>query len=414
MAPKLEVGLGGSVNGSLYQSVRVKGRVVYVTREAVNHLSEVEAVIFDCDGVLIDTRKSYNTTIIRTACFILSRLVGFSLPQRVITPSIIHTLRCSGGFNNDWDSTYVILLYLFSCLPKRFLERFRQVHREFIEGGGSALEWQTQFGQLSHQLRGYVERRRIQEAAERIHYGLSQFVGPADSSGTPALEKILFAKQQPVWKMEGLRSFKTFLGYPDNSAHSLLATVFDEIFYGPALFEQAHRRRPQFYLGAGAIENETPIVTRTTLKRLADMIGRRHLGIASGRGTLAIEHTLGRWLDYFNPKARVLLEDEELRARGDIEALRTERAKPAPYALLKSARAMKTFKRALYVGDSAEDLIMTGRANAVDPRYLFAGVTDYGYDPRRKREMFAEAAVDLILPSVNQLPDVLRISQAKG
>lgn len=244
--------------------------------------------------------------------------------------------------------------------------------------------------------------------------GLAGFVEQADSSGLRSLEKILFSERQPSWKAEALRGFKTLLGYPDNGAHSLLATVFDEIFYGPTLFERAHRRRPQFYLGAGAIENETPIVTQATLKRLTDLIGRRRLGIASGRGTLAIEHTLGRWLDYFNPKARVLLEDEELSARGRLEALRTERAKPAPYSLLQSARAMKAFKRALYVGDSAEDLIMTRRANEVDPRYLFAGVTDYGYDPRRKREMFAEAGVVLILPSVNQLPDVLRLSQARG
>lgn len=244
--------------------------------------------------------------------------------------------------------------------------------------------------------------------------GLARFVEQADSSGLRSLEQILFSERQPSWKAAALCGFKTLLGYPDHGAHSLLATVFDEIFYGPTLFERAHRRRPQFYLGAGAIENETPIVTQATLKRLTDLFGRCHLGIASGRGTLAIEHTLGRWLDYFNPQARVLLEDEELSARGRLEALRTERAKPAPYALLQSARAMKTFKRALYVGDSAEDLIMARRANAVDPRYLFAGVTDYGYDPRRKQEMFAEAAVDLILPSVNQLPDVLRISQAKG
>jgi phosphoglycolate phosphatase-like HAD superfamily hydrolase len=191
--------------------------------------------------------------------------------------------------------------------------------------------------------------------------------------------------------------------------------VFDEIFYGPDLFQKAHKRRAQFYTSAGAIENEIPIATQTTLKRLGDLVGTQNLGIASGRGTLATRKTLGRLLDYFNPKARVFLEDEELQTHDNLEALRVERAKPAPYSLLKSAQAMKKFKRALYVGDSAEDLIMTRRANEVDPRYLFAGVTDYGYNPQGKRRMFAEAAVDLILPSVNQLPALLRkIRNRKG
>ncbi|MBI3951835.1 MAG: hypothetical protein HY314_15405 [Acidobacteria bacterium] len=381
---------------SLYQIVRVGGRAVYVKREALNHLSHVEAIIFDCDGVLIDTRRSYNTTIVRTARFILSQLVGFPLPQWVITQSIIDTLRRSGGFNSDWDSTYVILLYLFSCRPKRFLQRFRQTHQELNDGGDL--------------------KQEVDTAAERMHLGLSRFVEQADSSGIASLEKVLFERRQPLWRMEALRAFKAFLGYPESGADSLLATVFDEIFYGPELFQKAHKRPPQFYTGAGAIENEMPIITEAALKQLAEMLGARNLGIASGRGTLATEKTLGRLLDYLNPQALVLLEDEELKSHGDLEALRVERAKPAPYSLLKSARAMKTFKRALYVGDSAEDLIMARRANEIDPRYLFAGVTDDSNDPRSKREMFAEAAIDLIVPSVNQLPELLRACKqnAKG
>lgn len=385
------------MKGSLsdYHSIRISDRVIYVRRDALIHLSQVEAIIFDCDGVLIDTRRSYDATIVRTARLILSRLVGVSLPSGVITPSIIYALRSSGGFNNDWDSTYVILLYLFSRLPKRILERFAQSYPDLPRGD---LKLNSRSG--------------IRGAVRRMHQGLSRFVEQADSSGIDSLERVLLRGRQPSWRRVALRSFKEILGYPQRGAESLLATVFDEIFYGPALFEAGRRRRPQFYLGAGAIEKETPIVTQTTLQQLADRVSTRNLGIASGRGTLAIAHTLGSLLDYFNPRARVLLEDEELKAGDNLSALRIERAKPAPYALLQSARPMKKFERALYVGDSAEDVIMTRRANELDPRYLFAGVTEYGYDSKRKRQMFAEAAADLIMPSVNQLPELLQLSQA--
>jgi phosphoglycolate phosphatase-like HAD superfamily hydrolase len=397
---------------SIYQPVRIEGRVIYAKRETLNHLDDVEAVIFDCDGVLIDTRKSYNLTIIQTARFILSQLIGFPFPQRVITPSIIDRLRRSGGFNNDWDSTYVILLYLFSCLPKRFLERCRQSPREFSERDGDVRQWPARLEHLGHQLRGALEKSDLSEVAERMHRGLSRFVERADSSGISSLEAVLFTERQPTWKVEARRWFKLLLGYPESGAEGLLAITFDEIFYGPDLFQKAHRCRPQFYTGAGAIENEIPIITQATLEQLTDLVGRRNLGIASGRGTLAIKKTLGRLLSYFNPKARVLLEDEELKARDDLEILRVDRAKPAPYSLLKSARAMKKFTRALYVGDSAEDLIMARRAQAVDARYLFAGVTDHALDPASKRKMFAEAMVDLIVPSVNQLPALLRARKA--
>jgi phosphoglycolate phosphatase-like HAD superfamily hydrolase len=375
-----------------YQSIRVDGRIAYVKADARNHLGEVQAVIFDCDGVLIDTRRSYNTTIVRTARYILSQLLGFPFPQRVITQSIIQALRSSGGFNNDWDSTYAIVLYLLSCLPGSFLRKYAHLR--------------SQISNLKSQI---SDPRSI----ERMHAGLSRFVEQADSSGIAPLEKILFEQKRAPWKTEALLCLKALIGYPENGADSLLAVVFDEIFYGSELFQKAHGRPPKFHTGSGAIENEIPIVTQATLDRLTGMVGPRNLGIASGRGTLAIEWTLGRLLDSFNPRARILLEDEELKSHDDIEALRTERAKPAPYSLLKSARAMKKFKRALYVGDSAEDLIMARRANESDPRYLFAGVTDYGYDPGARKRMFAGAAVDLIVPSVNQLPEVLQAIRSR-
>jgi phosphoglycolate phosphatase-like HAD superfamily hydrolase len=364
-----------------YQPVRVERRIAYVKQDALNHLNEIEAVIFDCDGVLIDTRRSYNATIIQTARFILKQFAGVSLPQRVITQSVIDTLRKSGGFNNDWNSTYVIGLYLFSCLPQQHLEDFHQGRR-----------------QLHH----------IRDEAASLHKGLSHFAGQADSSGMASLGKILLARKQPQWKVKALRRFKELLGYPEQGAHSLLATIFDEIFYGPDLFRKAHRQRAQHYTGSGAIDNEIPIVTETALKQLAEMVGKRNLGIASGRGTLATRYTLGPLFDYFNPRARILLEDDELNHHDDIDALRAERAKHAPYSLLASARAMKQFKRAMYVGDSAEDFIMTRRANQRDPRYLFVGVTDGSHDPKAKRTMFADAMADVIIPSVNELPALLQ------
>lgn len=368
-----------------YYRRRLQHRTVYIKPDAVTKLSEIQAIIFDCDGVLIDTRRSYTTTIIRTARFMLNRLVGITLPAQVITPCIVETLRKSGGFNNDWNSTYIITLYLVSRLPRPCVEAFLQQR---------------------------YRRQHLGDDAERLHDALFRFVAQADSAGLPSLEKILFADRQPQYRLHALRRFKDLVQYPERGADSLLATIFDEIFYGPELFRHAHRRPARYYTGRGAIENETPIITEATLKQLAEMVGKPNLGIASGRGTVATRYTLGALFHAFNPRARILLEDDELNAHGDVQALRAERAKPAPYSLLAAAQAMKPFRRALYVGDSAEDFIMTRRANQHDPRYLFAGVTDHSHDPKAKRMMFAEAMADIILPSVNHLPPLLQTVKA--
>ncbi|MCS6803750.1 MAG: hypothetical protein RMM98_14110 [Acidobacteriota bacterium] len=369
----------------LYHRRRFMGRTVYIKPAVVTQLRDIQAIIFDCDGVLIDTRRSYTATIIRTVRFLLDALVGVTIPARVVTPSIVETLRKSGGFNNDWNSTYVIALYLVSCLPRPYLEEF---------------------------LQGRHARQRLSADAERLHDGLYRFVAQANTTGLGPLESILMQGRQPRYRLQALHRFKQLVQYPEQGAHSLLATIFDEIFYGPDLFQRVHRQPAQYYTGRGAIDNERPIITDATLKQLTKIVGTPNLGIASGRGTVATRYTLGAMFDAFNPRARILLEDDELNTHADVQTLRAERAKPAPYSLLAAAQAMNPFKRALYVGDSAEDFIMTRRANQHDPRYLFAGVTDSSHDPKAKRMMFVEAMADVILPSVNELPIFLQAVRA--
>ena len=52
---------------------------VYVRNDRQNQLKKVDAAIFDCDGVLIDVRESYNRAISMTVAFILESLIGQSI-----------------------------------------------------------------------------------------------------------------------------------------------------------------------------------------------------------------------------------------------------------------------------------------------------------------------------------------------
>ncbi|MBI5046287.1 histidinol-phosphate transaminase [Candidatus Micrarchaeota archaeon] len=62
-------------------------------------VSEVDAVIFDIDGVLIDVSKSYREAIIRT----VKQFTGKSIVDRDVD-----ALKQLPGFNNDWDSCYAL------------------------------------------------------------------------------------------------------------------------------------------------------------------------------------------------------------------------------------------------------------------------------------------------------------------
>lgn len=47
---------------------------IYVDDSKIEALKKIDAVIFDCDGVLIDITKSYDLTIIKTTRYVLKHL----------------------------------------------------------------------------------------------------------------------------------------------------------------------------------------------------------------------------------------------------------------------------------------------------------------------------------------------------
>jgi len=87
-----------------YARFEFKGDEAYVKKGSINLLRDVDAAIFDCDGVLIDIRDSYDRAISETVAYILKWFTGYPFPRDMITEEIIFLFRKSGGFNNDWDT----------------------------------------------------------------------------------------------------------------------------------------------------------------------------------------------------------------------------------------------------------------------------------------------------------------------
>ena len=82
-----------------------------------NHNSvcgKYDAIIFDIDGVLIDVTNSYNQTIKKTIEYILSNNFNTSIVNLPID-KLIAKFRFTGGFNNDIDTAYSIILTILYC-----------------------------------------------------------------------------------------------------------------------------------------------------------------------------------------------------------------------------------------------------------------------------------------------------------
>ena len=70
---------------------------------------DIDAILFDVDGVLIDTRLSYNLAIKKTVKHVLA-IVSSVEPIQSVSDNVLLRMRRTGGFNNDTDTTYALIL----------------------------------------------------------------------------------------------------------------------------------------------------------------------------------------------------------------------------------------------------------------------------------------------------------------
>ena len=85
---------------------------ILLTDLAKEEINEFDSIIFDCDGVLIDVTKSYDTTINKTVSYILKEIFNITV-DNPLTNEMFVEFKATGGFNDEVDITYVgILCYL--------------------------------------------------------------------------------------------------------------------------------------------------------------------------------------------------------------------------------------------------------------------------------------------------------------
>ena len=78
-----------------------------------------DVVIFDIDNVLVDTRYSYADCIRETVQNYLERFLHFkSSKSFLLSRADVEQFKLLGGFNDDWDTCYGLLLYLLNLERK--------------------------------------------------------------------------------------------------------------------------------------------------------------------------------------------------------------------------------------------------------------------------------------------------------
>lgn len=218
-------------------------------------LNDVDAIIFDCDGVLIDVTNSYDKAIMKTTDFVLKEYAKVSNPI-LATSQIIDAFKKTGGFNDEVDLTYALIIVLTSA------NKLNKDGTEFI----------------------------------------FQVVKNADETGIKSVEKYLDSLGVDISEI------RKKLDYPGRHSDNPLYSVFDQLFYGPELYHKLFNKTSQF-TESGFIENDKVIVSTELLDKLRKKFNR-NIAIVTGRGYDSISYSLKDILEQFNIKNSIFLEDE--------------------------------------------------------------------------------------------------------
>ena len=376
-----------------YSKIILPNGEAYVRGDSIEKIANVKSIIFDCDGVLVDASKSYNKAISETVAYLLSKLLGEKFKASAITEDVIFALRKTGGFNNDWNATYAITMFVMSKVPEQLFDVyskiFEKVNRQEPNDPYERLE-------LAKRI---ISKEKLRAAKnKRITNALIEFARKLDSKGLQTAENMIFRGSVP--KVSMLKLLKEFLCYPEGVSRSVVVTVFDELFYGSRLFKQVHGISAKLGIEKGTIQNERLLVEKATLLKLKQMFGKS-IGMATGRGSIGTFFTLRNVKDYLNPQALVFLEDINPKVLEEKKY-----GKPEPYALLKASETFANGASVIYVGDSAEDLIMARRASNTKD-FIFAAICGKDSLSEKRFDMFSREKADLIAKSVNDLPLIL-------
>lgn len=265
-----------------------------------------DAVIFDIDNVLIDTRGSYLEAIRTTVELYLthgsvpffSKSPGQKFPS-LLTIEDVERFKFLGGFNDDWDCAYGILIYLLSLpVPKRTVDALRK---------------------------------------------------------TVNIEKLSkMAKTRPL-RVSGINAL---FGRPTTVTIEKVARIFQEVYLGKDLFPHVTHNKMKYWKKRGLIHREKLIFRKNLLARLKDA-GLR-LGITTGRSHYEAMHALKRFgiAELFD--AMTTMDDVKKEEREKKESLR----KPHPFSLIKTAQTLGPKKNFLYVGDLPDDVLAANRAKS--------------------------------------------------
>ena len=214
-------------------------------------------------------------------------------------------------------------------------------------------------------------------------------ISNANESGINSIDD--YFKDQNIDLIE----IKSKLDYENSRKVSYIHKIFNQLFYGPKLYEEIFNEKSQFD-DEPLIDLDDIVLDDNLILKLKNRFGAK-ISTVTGRGKFAFSYSMKNFLDNFDIENSVFLEDRPLNL-----------AKPNPESLIESISGINS-NCSLYIGDSMEDLLMVQKCQEQGYDVSFCGIYGSSDEPELKYELFQKNNAPFILESIQELPKALNL-----
>jgi len=230
---------------------------IFISDDISQKIQKFDSIIFDCDGVLVDIRNSYDYAINKTISAIMKELFNDEIGD-IVTSKIHFGLKSVGGFNDEVAVVYAIVMTL-----------------------AASKKSEIEFEKL-----------------------IIDVINNANESGINSIDD--YFKDQNI----DLTEIKSKLDYENSRKVSYIHRIFNQLFYGPKLYKEIFNEKSQFN-DEPLIDLDDIILDNNLMSKLKNRFGIK-ISTVTGRGKFAFSYSMKNFLDDFDIENSVFLEDRPL------------------------------------------------------------------------------------------------------
>jgi len=384
---------------------------LYIQKELRDRASEICRLIFDFDGVLVQTFSSFRKNIVKVVNYYFKDILGLDEECEAVSLSDVNKFKDTGLFNNDWYLTYALTLYLLASLFRKLklkglMEDFK-LHISTLDFTNLE-DYVLKLRAAGNKLRSYGIRLEDIVKEEGSKYKMENFLSRCSSGDPeavrvtlkdffpePALENVALADKMALYRKEG---------------SDLLRRLFEESYLGAELFSLFYGEEPYFKFEESFMAKEKFIPTMNTLKTLYDKTGKFSIYSERSRAQALYHLERNSALEFFEDEWLIFFDDiaECEKTLYEKCGRKLSLGKPNPTLFIKLLEKCSCDGLVGYIGDSVSDLLTVVNARGKGIKNIcFIGVLSSAEDKESLQMRYVELGADIIINDVNDLPSII-------